>query len=413
MAPVVLSLIAACSFNLRTVLAIIGGAGTQFEDILALSPAVLGSVSTISILGIAAGSVAAHHVTRLFGLWRAVQLSLVGTSASLALLLVENIWAVLASVALSGLFAGATGALLPTIIRRFLAPSKRGAGVATMMTLTSVGSLCASVLIGWSVAAWSHWRPATVVLLVLSVVFALMWSLASTVRTPSAELTDAHDDTHAPHTPAPPRTALPRWVLYLTAYFTLQSAMVFAQIAWLVPTLRDWGISSAQTATLFSIMTGMQVIGGFGVPLMAQRSARPTGMIWAMAGLVSGGTVGLVLGGKADAPFGLLFVVTLVVATGHGGLFAIVNYVLSAHSTNAATTTRNTAFTMGLSQLLGAAGPLLFGVAIDAWGFDISWIVMAVAGLSLLVLAGLLVRSLHVNQTLAPSATQPRSSGTT
>lgn len=395
MAAVVISLIAACSFNLRTVLAVIGGAGSQFEQILNLSPAVLGSVSTISILGIAAGSVAAHHVTRRVGLWRAVQFSLIGTSGALGLLLVENLWAVLASVALSGFFAGATGALLPTVIRRFLKPSQRGAGVATMMTLTSVGSLCASILIAWSVATWAHWRPATFGLLAVSVAFALMWSLATSIRTPRPGSV-AEAETRSVSDPETVRTPLPRWVIYLTGFFTVQSAMVFAQVAWLVPSLNAWGVSSTHTATLFSILTGIQVLGGFAVPLLAQRSARPTAMIWITAGLVAAGTAGVFFGTGAHAPFGVLLILTLILATGHGGVFAIVNYVLSEHSADSAATTRNTSFTMGVSQLLGAAGPLLFGVAIDAWGVNASWTILSGAGASLLILAALLVRSLNL-----------------
>lgn len=411
MAAVVITLIAACSFNLRTVLAVIGGAGTQLEETLSISPAILGSVSTISILGIAAGSVAANHVSRRLGLWRAVQLSLVGTSLALGLLLTENLWTVMASVGLSGFFAGATGALLPTVIRRFLTPNQRGLGVSTMMTLTSVGSLIASVLIGWSVASWDHWRPATLVLFGLSLIFAMLWTLASTVRTPHTHISGPPAD--GANSEVPPtliRTRAPRWVLYLTAYFTVQSAMVFAQIAWLVPTLREWNFSAAQTATVFSVITGLQVIGGFAVPLLAQRSARPTAMLWAMALLVSGGTVGLMLSGRFAASFALLVAITLLLATGHGGVFAIVNYVLSSHSKDTAATTRNTAFTMGLSQLLGAGGPALFGLTVDAWGFTVSWVALGAFGLALPALTALLVRSL---KTTGPTSTLHQTAATT
>lgn len=372
MASLTFLLVVAASLNLRTVLSVVGGTSSTMGDLLGLSNAVLGSISTVSIIGLALGALLARTVIPKFGLYRTSVFALAGTVCAFALLTFESSVAIMASVALSGLLSGVMGTALPTVVRLALPPRSHGVGIACMMAGTSIGTAIAGFLTGWSVEFHSHWRPAVLVLLGVGLVALALWSLPTSVKT--LLITQGYSPvTNArPGSTKQPR-GLPHWLIFLTIFLTLQSTIVFAQIAWLVPTVTSWGGALTTATMLLSVLTGAQIIGGFIAPILSSRIGSENTLLFASVLMVFLGTSGIAFfGAQASSTLGVQ-VSTLLLACGHGSTFAMANLLLTTRSVDHLDTARNTSFCMLVSQLIAAVGPFYFSVVSSHFGFTVAW----------------------------------------
>ena len=407
MAAMIFALIVGASLNLRTVLSVVGGSSNTIAELLSLSPSIIGSISTISIIGLAFGALAARLIIPKLGLYQTTLYSLLGTVAAFALLTLENAVAIVISVAVSGFLAGIIGTALPSVVRLTLPPQQRGMGIAFMMAGTSLGTAAAGFLIGWSISVHAHWRPSVIVLLGIGLLAFVLWMIPSNAKTylicqgRPASMAPAPTDGDSPALPAA-RAPIPRWVVFLTAFLGLQSVIVFAQIAWLVPTVTEWGGSIGQATTLLSILTGAQIIGGVLAPIIATKFQCEGALIFASAAMILLGSAGIAFFSVQFASLMGVQVSALLLACGHGATFAVVNLVLSTRSPDHLATARNTSFCMMASQFVAAAGPFYFSLVAGSFGFGIAWTTCTILG-AILVLSSFPVIAALKRSTQVPA----------
>lgn len=369
-----LGTVALCALNLRTVLAAIGAAGPQLESLLGGGSG-LGAASTVSVLLIAASAPMAVALSDRFSPRAVVIAALAGTVAAQACLGIPSVAAIWPALVVAGLSSGLIGSLLPTVIRE-LAPRSAGVATGVMMASTSVGLLVASVAVTTSVDATGGWTAGTLTLAALAAVCLFAWIVA---RGPRERLGRAE----AERAPIRIRSAfrLP-WVLALTAYLGVQSFVLFAQLAWLVPTLTAVGVDTLTAGQLLAVFTSLQLVTGIGAPIVAQHTGRPGVVLTASGVLVLAGSAGVlvVVSGAVPTALPLLWAAAAALALGHGAAFALVNLLIAERSASASASVENAGAVMLISQGIGALGALVFGVVRDATGADAApWLLLAIA----------------------------------
>ncbi|GAA0715771.1 MFS transporter [Dactylosporangium roseum] len=382
------ALVLLCAFNLRTVLAAIGAAAAQVEQEMGAGGAVTGTVSAVSIVLIALGSPLALRLERRFDVAAVVGASLVLTALAQAVLLVPGAWSIWSAAALGGLGAGLLGTVLPAVVRALM-PRHAGPGVAMIMLGSSAGFYLASLAVPQAVARTGSWRQAALVLGAVAVVAAVVWTLAARRGAPGPDTTEraGTEDREAGSAWSTLRAALGLpWLRLLTAFLAVQSMSVFAQIAWLVPTLVSRGVPAAQAGVLLGAFSAFQLVTGLGAPLLAQRFGR-LGTLCAAAGCTLGlgalAMLTLPMSGSGGPGTLVTWATVIVLAFGHGASFALVNFAIADVSADARAAVGAGAAIMLVSQAAGASGPLLFGALRDASdGYAVPWLV-------LLLLAGI------------------------
>lgn len=367
-----LALICLCALNLRTVVAAIGAGATEVERELAAGGAVTGTVSTVAVVLIGVAAVLALRVERWLGLRGVVATGLVLTVAAHAVLLVPGRWSIWAAVAAGGLGAGLLNTALPAVVRALL-PTRAGLGIAVLMVGNSGGFFISSVVVPATMLRGHSWRQSALLLGAVAVLAVIAWATAPTARRAPGRA----------HAGVPPRLLaalrLP-WVRILAAYIGIESALVFGKIAWLVPTVLSVDVSAGTAGVMLGLFTALQIVGGIGMPLLAQRYGRlALQCVLAAVGIAAGtaGVLLLLLGAGVDGP--LPWIAVLVMAVGHGGSFGLVNFAVAELSRDARAAVGTGAAVMLVANVVGAVGPFLIGGARDVGGsYVLPWTILLV-----------------------------------
>lgn len=360
MAPVAraLAAIVLVAINLRTVLAALGSAGSLIEEELEGGGAIVGAVSSISALLLAMGAPLSIWLVQRRPLGAVVTGALVATGVALGLLSIATPVTIWAAAIVGGAAAGVLGSLLPAIVRAAL-PNRLELGIGAMVAATAGGLSLGSVVVGVSIQLWSTWMPATALLAVLA--GAALLSTRTFRRLDRETVTE-------------PRTSVwavlrEPWVRALTAFLAVQSGILFAQIAWLAPSLISaTGVSPTGAGAMLGVLSGLQVVTDITAPLLARRRHGIGLMVVAGSMLSIAGTLVVLLvltGGIAGA---VLVLGVALLALGHGASFATANFAIARTSVSTRSAAVVGGVVMLVSQAVGALGPWAFGIVRDATG---------------------------------------------
>lgn len=385
------SIIALCAFNVRTVLTALGAGGSDLELQLNISGTTLGTFSSVSILLIALGSLITVKLVRRTSVRFGVGVSLAATGISHFLLALNSISSLWLAVTLAGLASGILGALLPTVIR-LSASSISGIATGVMIGATAIGVFCATYFVTLSNKLTNSWRLGTLILALIALLSTTAWSKV-------ASRYEQKKDSAPDHTLNLKNSLRVKWLMPLVWYFGLQSFVLFAQIAWLVPSLRNAGLTALTAGSILAAFSTFQVVSGVLAPIVAQHYGFVRTLTLGAALLCFLGTVQILLiiswGGEASTDISYLLLATLVLSAGHGATFALTNFFLLRYSATEHMTTSNSSLVMLVGHIIGSFGPLLFGVLNDFTNtFTIPWIALLVALFGQTVSAVVLARRL-------------------
>jgi CP family cyanate transporter-like MFS transporter len=378
--------VALCAVNLRTVLAALGAGGSELENILG-GGANLGAASTVSILLIAAAAPLAVWLAQRMTTRTVIAAALAATVIAHGLLVTSTALSIWIAIVIAGVAAGLIGALLPAVIRA-LTPRSPGLSTGVMMAANSAGLLLASLAVAASIEFTGSWTYGPAVLAAVAGACLAGWLIAPEPKQLERAAAGATGIRSALRIP---------WVLPLTAYLGAQSFVLFAQIAWLVPSLESAGVSSLTAGQLLGVFTSLQLLSGIGAPFVAQRWGGAGALLVGAAVIATTGTAVLLwLSADATEAGPLLLASAIVLALGHGAAFALANYIIAARSDSVDASVRNAGAVMLISQALGALGPLAFGVLRDFSGdYRMPWWMLVAAGLVQLSLGVLTARRLR------------------
>lgn len=398
-------LIVLVSWNIRTLLAVVGAASSQIEAELGDGGAVTGTVSTVFVVLAALGAALAIPLTRRTNAWLVTGISLLVLLASQVLLAFGGSSVIWLAIGVGGFGAGVIASLTPAIVAA-LVPGRVGVGVGVYMAATAAGFFLGSVLVPWSTNAGHTWNAVAWWLVVLGGVSLAVWLLAPMARKLRHTAVTAPDavttaDALAPGIPEelPGKrlfSGIPRWVVVVIVYLAVQSMSIFALFAWLAPSFQSTGAALSAGAAALGLLSAFQVVSGLAMPVMAQRGFEPgrlalwsgvlvavgSGIFWLL--VVEGGSVSW------------SWIAVILIALGHGGAFAMANYIVAHLADTTDDAVRYGSLMMFVAQLAGAAGPLVLGAVRDAsGGYSVPWAMLTVVGLFMVAAAVWLIAALR------------------
>ncbi|KOT90187.1 MFS transporter [Streptomyces sp. NRRL F-5755] len=368
------------SLNMRAALAgvspLVSEIGTHYH----LAATASSLVTTIPLVFMGLGSIAAPKLARRWGTETVLCGALVLLCGGILLRIAPPVVALFVGCAVVGTSIALLNVLMPGLIKRDFPEKAAGmtALYSTAMILGATVSAASAVplenaLGGWqgSLASWA----------LLAAVAAVVWIPQALIarrgtRHGQAAATPAHTTEDGPKLTRSPLA----W--QVTLFMGSQSLIAYVMIAWMPTIFTDHGMSKATAGLVFAFSTLVQMAGSFVVPMLAGRMRRQRLLAVAVTALMACGIVGLLV-----APVAGAWVWAILLGIGQGGALGLALTMMVLRSGDAHTAARLSGMAQTWGYLLAAAGPLLLGAvhqATHGWTVPIVLLLAVCAGLVLL-----------------------------
>jgi MFS transporter, CP family, cyanate transporter len=373
----------------------ISGFGAVLAEVRAatgLSAAAAGLVTSMPMLCFAVVGALSPWLSRRFGLDRAIGWSVVVLVAALLLRVTGGVPMLLLGTLLVCSGIAVVNVLLPVVVKQRF-PHRIGP-VTGAYTAALAGGSAFAAGVSAPLAEVVGWRTALGCWALLGAAAVVLWAVAVRASPGPAPLISPDDvllDDVLPDDVAASAARAPWWTSlhYLlthplswavAVFFGAQSCLAYIQMGWLPAIYRDAGFDARTAGAMLAVSIVVGVPISLIVPSLAAR--RPDQRAWAV-GLTLSSAVGLL--GLILAPVGGAWVWALLIGVGTGA-FPLALTMFSLRTETAADTGALSAFGQGVGYLLGAAGPLGFGLLHDSSG---AWTVpllalLAVTGVQVL-----------------------------
>jgi CP family cyanate transporter-like MFS transporter len=346
--------LALTGFSMRTAVTSIGPVLAELQRVFGMSSTVSGMLTTLPVLYFAVfGSVvpwlAARTGTRRL-LVVALATMTVGLVARAAVASLTGFF-VLSLLALSG--GAVANIVLPALIKEEF-PERIGQLTALYTSMLAIGMTAGAGLtvpIGSLAPGGDTWRAGLAFWAVFSVVAIMPW--LPTLR---------HDGAHRDAGPSMLSVAGSRTAWLVTLFFGLQAFQAYIAIGWFAKLLNSHGVSATMAGAMIAVFAAVAIPVYLVSAALPQRWHRPTIVVMLIAYIVA--YVGLLA-----APVRGAWLWMVLVGIG-GGEFPLALVMIGLRSRDPRTTSALSAFVQSAGYLIGALGPLLFGVleqASRAW----------------------------------------------
>ncbi|MCI2808255.1 CynX/NimT family MFS transporter [Eoetvoesiella caeni] len=339
--------------NLRPVLISLGPVLDSVQASLDLSGSGSGLLITLPILCFAGF---APFVPRLLRYWPAERLilwALLVLAAGIAVRSLFGITGLFAGTFISGASISVIMVLLPSIIKDHF-PSKAGVMMSLYSTALCLGAaIAAGATVPLQNIPGSSWRWAMAFWLVPALLSALVWRPHIPPRQPQQERRYSR-------TPRL-RSSLLAW--QVTLFMGLQSAVAYCVFGWLPFILIDRGLNQVTAGLVLSISLGIQLISSMLAPWMATRGRDQRSTIVLMLTMSLSGMMGLIY-----APLAQVWVWSIVLGLGLGGVFSIALALLVLRSPNPQVAAALSGMAQGVGYAIAAVGPFALGLLHELTG---------------------------------------------
>lgn len=341
------------------------------QDEFGWSRTLLSSASSLSFLMMGILAIPAGRLNDRFG--PRIVLSITGTAYAIGFLLVSQVTAPWQMFAIFGVFMGlGLGShdvvTLSTIARWFA--NRRGIMSGVVKTGTALGQITIPPLAAALLLAFG-WRQALVILGLGAFVLLLIAAL-STQRPP--DLLTAVPGAASPssgHSFAQARTTRLFWTLCAIQFLFFPS-MMSVPLHLAVHGI-DLGMSTAQAATLLSVLGAASIAGRLTVGTLSDRIGGRRAFVMCFTFLL-----GSLIAFALIRAHGLLYLVVACYGFGHGGLFTVVSPIVAEYfGMRAHGSIFGTILFFG--TLGGASGPIAVGWIFDTTGsYQLAFTMLAV-----------------------------------
>lgn len=340
------------ALNLRPPFTAPGALLPDISSELGMSPTLTGLLPTLPVLCLSIFAVAAPPLRRLWGDEGAAVACLAVLAAGSVLRVGPGVLSLFAGTIVVGAAIGVANVLLPGLIKReFPARITLVTSIYTVF-LTLGSSLAAAGAVPVMHATGGSWRVPLLLLAVLGVVSMLLWLplLRSRRRAGKA---------------APSSASLLRLPLawQVTAFMGLQSTLAYVVFGWMPTIAQSRGLADTPAGLLLSLSTLMQAAGALALPILAGRRLDQRSLSVGLYAVTVLGLLGFFL-----APLPWIWVSSIMLGFGMGGLFGLALCLIGLRAGDAATAARLSSMAQAGGYLLAAAGPLLVGVLHQATG---------------------------------------------
>ncbi|MCC3775495.1 MFS transporter [Streptomyces sp. UNOB3_S3] len=366
------------SLNMRAALAgvspLMGEIGGHFH----LSAAMSSLVTTIPLVFMGLGSIAAPRLARRFGTEAVLCGALVLLCGGILLRVAPPVVALFVGCALVGTAIALLNVLMPGLVKRDF-PDRAASMTAlysTTLILGATGSAALSVplenaLGGWrgSLASWA----------LLAAVAALVWLPQAVLTRRDAARTDAPAGRPADLPDDGPRLTRSPLAWQVTLMMGTQSLIAYVCIAWMPTIFTDHGMSKGEAGLVYAFYTLVQMAGSFVVPLIAGRMRDQRVPVVAVVALMAAGVTGLLI-----APVAGAWVWATLMGVAQGGLLGLALTFMVLRTRDAHTASRLSGMAQTWGYLLASVGPFAIGWVYgttDSWTLPVSLLLVACAAL--------------------------------
>lgn len=329
--------------------------GALLPDIardLGLSPTVTGLLPTVPVLCLSVFAVATPPLRRLWGDEGVAVASLAMLAAGSVLRVGPGVISLFAGTVAVGAAIGVANVLLPGLIKREFP------GRITLVTsiytvfLTLGSSIAAAGAVPVMHATGGNWRFPLLLLGALGAVSMVLWLPLLRSRHRQGK------------TPRSTRNLLRVPLAWqVMAFMGLQSTLAYVVFGWMPTIAQNRGMADTAAGLILSLSTLMQAAGALALPVLAGRRLDQRSLSTGLYILTVVGVLGFFL-----APLSWIWVSSVLLGFGMGGLFGLALSLIGLRAGDATTAARLSSMAQAGGYLLAAAGPLLVGVLHDATG---------------------------------------------
>jgi CP family cyanate transporter-like MFS transporter len=364
------------ALNLRTIVAALSPISSLVSHDVPLSPAVIGVIGAAPPLMFAVAGLVTPALSRRLGLefllLLAVGAMVVG---QLARALAPNPAILVVSTAVALLGAGVGNVVLPPLVKRYF--PDRVTQVTSLYAVLIAFSTSLPALAAVPVASAFGWRASLGVWVALALTAIVPWIIAARAHSRALRLArESEDDDVVESEPALESTLFRSpvaWAIMIT--FCVSSINVYAAFAWLPSLLVDSAHVSPGTAgTLLALYAIIGFPCALAIPAIAVRMSNVGILIYIAAAALVISDLGLLL-------FPAVATAVWVIVGGFGGLlFPLALLLINRRSRTHAGSVALSGFVQGVSYIIAAVGPLVFGLlhqATGSWSASIVFLLIA------------------------------------
>ena len=384
------------AFNMRPAAVSIGPVLSDIVAELQLTGVQAGLLTSLPVLSFSLFGALTPRLAHRIGPHRLTVLALLAALVGMvSRSLVAQPWVFLALslVALSGM--AAVNVLMPSLIKRHF-PDRIGLLTAVYTTAMAISLTAASVFTVPIAQASGSWRYGLATWAALAVLAIGPWLALS-----------RHDRPDEDAEPVAPirlsQVARTRLGWAMAVFFGMQSLQAYAVFGWVANLYRDAGFAAADAGLLLGLITGIGIPLSFVIPTLSTRTGAQLPMLGGLTGCYLIGYLGLLL-----APGAAAWLWALLVGIGTC-TFPLILTLIGLRARTPAGTAALSGFTQSVGYLISAIGPFSIGLLHDLTdGWTVPLLVL-IALLVPLVVAGVIACRSGPLEDQLPSAASPQS----
>ncbi|MFI9050624.1 CynX/NimT family MFS transporter [Streptomyces sp. NPDC053427] len=368
------------ALNMRAALAGVSPLLGEIGDHFHLAATASSLVTTIPLIFMGLGSLAAPKLARRWGTEATLCGALVLLCGGIALRIAPPVSALFIGCAVVGTSIALLNVLMPGLIKRDF-PERAASMTALYSTAMILGATVSAASAVPLENALGGWQGSLVSWSLLAAVAAVVWIPQAVIaRRGTRAGTAAAKPVHAVEDG--PKLSRSPLAWQVTLFMGSQSLIAYVVIAWMPTIFTDHGMSKGTAGLVFAFSTLVQMVGSFVVPMLAGRMRRQRLLGVAVSTLMAGGVVGLLV-----APVAGAWLWAALLGVGQGGALGLALTMMVLRSRDTHTAARLSGMAQTGGYLLAAAGPLVFGAVhqtTGGWTVPILLLLAVCAGLALL-----------------------------
>ncbi|MEU5126079.1 CynX/NimT family MFS transporter [Streptomyces mobaraensis] len=375
----VLAGIVLASLNMRAALAGVSPLVGEINDHFGLNATASSLVTTIPLVFMGLGSIAAPRLARRFGTEPVLCAALVLLGGGILVRVAPPVAALFVGGALVGTAIAFLNVLMPGLIKRDF-PDRAASMTALYSTAMILGATVSAACAVPLENALGGWRGSLASWALLAAVAVVVWiPQALIARRGGHHVTAPAAGGTAAEGPNLLRSGL-AW--QVTLLMGTQSLIAYVCIAWMPTVFTDHGMDKGEAGLVYAFYTLVQMAGSFVVPVLAGRLRDQRMLAVGVVLLLAGGATGLLL-----APVAGAWVWATMMGVAQGGTLGLALTLMVLRSRDAHTAARLSGMAQTWGYLLASVGPFAVGAvhqATGGWGLPIG--VLLVACLALVFL---------------------------
>lgn len=347
------------AWNLRLTPVAVGPVLPQLSTEFAMSGTLAGFLTSVPTLCFAIFGLLAVRFASHIGLHRAMWVSLAAnTAGQIVRIYAPSTTVFLAGTALALAGIGVINVLMPSLVKRHF-PLKAGWMTALYSTTQACATALASMMTASLAIRMGSWRGPFWIWTITAII-SLIPLTVTVLRVHDKPLKTSQGTIGVAQVG---RTKL-GWMMAI--FFGAQSSQAYAMFGWLPTIYQDAGFDPVTAAFSLTILNIINVPVTFVIPVLTQRLAKPSILVWA-----SGISLAVGFAGIVACPTTWPWLWPVLVACG-GGTFPMVLTLVSMRAQTSAGTAALSSFVQSVGYVFASIGPVLMGALHQITG-SFSW----------------------------------------